>query len=330
MENKRTIAQINRMLRSIVEVETLEQYFWVGGLVENFYESDFGHKYFTLVDDRSRIRCMLHNERAGHISLEIRNGLELEVYGDIHFYENGGRIEINVTDVRLVDTAVESRPVIEQLRADGVFPPQKKRPPIRIRRIGVITSRGSRAIGDFENAYRSAGSLSVLAPYDWHFALLEGELAPQNIVDGIDMFDKNPDCDVITIIRGGGRQKNLSTFDDLDVAKAIIRCSTFVLTGIGHHQDSTVADSVSDYSASTPTAAAHYLAQLCMKSKPKSGNFPAQRDKPSTFSGNLPVAAEANASRSDTLKWLLLALFGVAALILLILIVVLAGELIQV
>lgn len=310
MENRRTIAQVNQMVRSIVEVETLEHFFWIGGKIEGFYKSDYGHVYFRLVDDRSRIRCMIRNDQVGQIPHEFRNGLEIEVYGDIHFYEADGRIEMNVIDARLVDAAVESRPVIEQLRAEGLYPPEKRRPPERIRRIGVVTSRGSRAIGDFENAYRGAGLRSVLAPYDWRFALLEGELAPQNIIEAIAELDKKPECDVITIIRGGGRHENLSTFDNIDIARAIIDCNTFVVTGIGHHQDTTLADSVSDYSASTPTAAAHYLAQLCIESVP---------------SADESRAAAAQNTQSDARKWALLALFGLAALILLVLIVVVAG-----
>jgi len=56
---KRTIAQVNAMVRSIVEVETLEHFFWIGGRVERYHKSDLGHIYFELVDARTRIKCML-------------------------------------------------------------------------------------------------------------------------------------------------------------------------------------------------------------------------------------------------------------------------------
>lgn len=54
-ENRRNIAQVNRMIRIIIEAETLENFFWVGGRIDRFYRSDFGHVHFELVDDKSRL-----------------------------------------------------------------------------------------------------------------------------------------------------------------------------------------------------------------------------------------------------------------------------------
>ncbi|MDE2635564.1 MAG: hypothetical protein OXI30_04300 [Chloroflexota bacterium] len=41
-ENRRSIAQVNRMIRSIIEAETLEHFFWVGGRIDRFYRSELG------------------------------------------------------------------------------------------------------------------------------------------------------------------------------------------------------------------------------------------------------------------------------------------------
>ncbi len=264
----RSVAQVNRMLRSIVEAETLEQYFWVGGRVERYHKSERGHIYFDLVDDRSRIRCMLREERAGRFPFDLRNGLEIEVYGDIHFYEDWARPEINVVDLRIADASADATPAIERLRAAGLYPPSLKPPPAHIRRIGIITSKSSRAIGDFENAYQSAGERQVLAPMTWKYVALEGDRATQSIVDAIRALDAKADIDAIAIIRGGGRSLNLAVFDSYEIARALIHCRVYVVTGIGHHKDNALADEVADFSASTPTAAAHHLADLCLRAKP--------------------------------------------------------------
>ena len=79
-ERHRSIAQVNRMLRSILEAETLEQFFWVGGRIDRFYRSERGHVYFDLVDDYARIRCFLREERAGRFPFDLRNHLDIEVY----------------------------------------------------------------------------------------------------------------------------------------------------------------------------------------------------------------------------------------------------------
>lgn len=265
-ENRRSIAQVNRLLRSIIEAETLENFFWVGGRIDRFYKSDLGHVYFDLVDERSRIRCMIREELANQLPIDPRNHLDIEVYGDIHFYEDRAEAQINVLDLRVPDVSADRAPAIDRLRAKGLYPPTKKPPPAEIRRIGVITSRSSRAVGDFESAYQGAGERAVLAPVVWKYVILEGDRALQSIVDAVAALDEDPQIDVLAIMRGGGRSENLAIFDTYEIAQAIIGSRTYCVTGIGHHKDNTLADNVADYAASTPTAVAHYLADLCLRS----------------------------------------------------------------
>lgn len=262
------------MLRSIIEAETLEHFFWVSGKIDRFYKSDWGHIYFDLVDGNSSIRCMLHERQSGDIAFDLKNHLDIEVYGDVHFYETRAVAQINVLNVRLVDSATKNTGTVEALRAEGLFPPQRKPAPNDIRRIGLITSRGSRAIGDFETTYQAAGERAVLAPLTWQFVHLEGNRARQSIVDGITLLDSNSEIDVIAIIRGGGRYEDLAVFDEIDVVRAISGSRKYILTGIGHHRDHTLADDVADYVAATPTAAATYLASLCLGHRPKADSNP--------------------------------------------------------
>jgi exodeoxyribonuclease VII large subunit len=267
-DSRRSIAQVNRILRCIIEAETLEQFFWVGGRIDRLYTSDFGHVYFDLVDDNSRIRCMVREEQAANSPIEFRNHLDIEVYGDIQYYEPRAEAQIMVLDMRIADESTGTAPAVERLRVEGLYPPAKQPPPATIRRIGIITSRSSRAIGDFESAYQSAGERGVLAPAEWAYVLLEGDRALQSIVDAIVSLDTNPEIDAIAIIRGGGRSENLATFETYEIARAVIQCGTYIVTGIGHHRDSTLVDKVADYAASTPTAVAHFIAKLCLRSLP--------------------------------------------------------------
>ena len=262
-ENHRSIAQIARTLRSIVEAETLEHYFWVGGRIDRLYKSDLGHFYFDLVDGDSRIRCVLWEERAGNILFDLINHLDVEIYGDVRFYERNSEAQINVLEIRRTDNTIQAASAIETLRAEGLIPKVKKAPPANIRRVGLLTSRSSRAIGDFETTYQEAGRRAVLAPLSWQYTLLEGERAAQSIVDGIQALDANPEVDIIVIIRGGGRTENLAPFDAPEVLRAIISCSKYLVTGIGHHRDHVLADDVADFVVATPTAAANHVANLC-------------------------------------------------------------------
>ncbi len=258
------------MLRSILEAETLEHFFWVAGKIDRFYKSDLGHIYFDLVDGNSSIRCMLRERQSGDIDFDLKNNLDIEVYGDIRFFERRAEAQINVLKVRAVAASTVNVSAVEVLRAEGLYPPQRKSAPYRIRRIGLITSRSSRAIGDFETTYQAAGQRAVLAPLTWQYVHLEGNRAQQSIIDGIAMLDNNPDIDVIAIIRGGGRYENLAIFDDIDVLRAISRSQKYIVTGIGHQRDHTLSDDIADHVAATPTAAATYLADLCLSSSQSS------------------------------------------------------------
>ena len=277
MKNMRTVAQINRMVRSIVESETLEQYFWVAGVVQGYKRSDRGHQYFRLLDEDKSIECALYEGFSGNLDFELRNGQRVEVYGEVRFYETWGRIEIKVFRARLKEPVADARPAVEILRAEGLYPPKKRPPPKRIRRIGIITSRSSRAIGDFENAYRTAAEGATLPPYDFHYALVEGEQAPQRLSDAIGNVGRDDSIDAIVVMRGGSRSDSLAIFDDARIARAILRCGKYVITGIGHHLDRTLADDVADHAAATPTAAAHYIASIC---RPVALESPAQPTPP--------------------------------------------------
>lgn len=265
-QNQRSLAQINRMIYNIVAAEMNEYYFWTRGKIERCYQShDSGHAYFDLVDGTTRIRCVLREHRRGHIPFELRNGLDIEVYGNVQVYEEWARPRIHVTDARLINQTIDARPAVDILKREQLYPPRRKPPPAAIKRIGIITSRRSHAIGDFENAYQSAGERAVLAPVKWQYVMLEGERAVPSIVDAIQKLDRDPEFDVIAILRGGGRSEHLSVFDNIDIARAIIQAETFIITGIGHHKDATLADDVADIAASTPTAVAHRLAQISLQ-----------------------------------------------------------------
>ena len=267
-EKTRTIAQVNKMIRGIVEVETLEHFFWVGGIVANYHKSNLGHIYFNLIDDRKQIKCMIADQQAGKIDFDIKNNMEIEVYGDVQVYEGNASIEIQVLDARLEDAnGIPTLTGIQLLKQEGLYPIPSKQIPTPIRKVGIITSQSSRAVGDFESTYQSEGQKAVLAPAKWQYVLLEGDGAIESIIDGIQKLNLNSEIDIIAIIRGGGRYRNLAIFDDVDIARTIAKSPKYIITGIGHHKDSTLADQVADYSASTPTSVANYIAKLCLESQ---------------------------------------------------------------
>ncbi|MCX5930960.1 MAG: exodeoxyribonuclease VII large subunit, partial [Cyanobacteria bacterium] len=61
--------------------------------------------------------------------------------------------------------------------------------------------------------------------------------------------------EALVLARGGGSREDLAVFDSEAVALALAALRLPVVTGLGHEDDTTIADLVADYRAATPTAA---------------------------------------------------------------------------
>lgn len=256
-ELNRKIRDVNAMIRALVEQETLEYPFWAGGVISSHSVSDYGHMYFTLNDGDYSIRCMLREERRGTLEFPIGNGIDVSVYGTIRVFEKRASVEIEVEQIRLNKGEKPSfdDTVLNQLKAQGLWPKPKKPLPPNINQIGLVTSKHSEALRDFEDTYRNEAGTARIKVIDVRLQ------ASRDIANAIDRFNHEKQVDVIAIVRGGGRAAELSIFDDLAIAEAICRSNIPVITGIGHQRDDTVADQVADISTITPTAAASYLAR---------------------------------------------------------------------
>ena len=119
-------------------------------------------------------------------------------------------------------------------------------------KIGIVTAPTGAAIRDIQNIAhrRNPGVQLILYP-----ALVQGKDAAPSIIRGIETLDA---CgvDVIIVGRGGGSIEDLWAFNEESVAYAIFRCSTPVISAVGHETDFTIADYVADLRAPTPSAAA--------------------------------------------------------------------------
>ncbi len=260
-ETRRSINEVNNLIRALVEQETLTYPFWVRGIITRHFQSDKGHVYFDISDDDFSISCFLNERRRGHLDFDLTNGLEIEVFGSVRVYDRQAKVQIDVEQIRLIahDPFQLDQDVQARLVEAGCWPPQKRSLPQRIERIGLVTNQQSRGLEDFRSTFYSSGGQGAIEVAD---VRVGGQQAPRQIAAAIERLNREKQVDVIALVRGGGRVEELAIYNDFAIAAAICKSQIPVITGIGHHQDNHLADQMADVAEITPTAAGNRLAQL--------------------------------------------------------------------
>src|SRR5690606_24619302 len=91
---------------------------------------------------------------------------------------------------------------------------------------------------------------------------LQGDKSVQAIIGQLERIAQRRDAyDVVAIIRGGGGDVGLSSYNNYLLASAIARFPIPVLTGIGHSTNETVSEMVAYQNAITPSELADFLIQ---------------------------------------------------------------------
>lgn len=151
---------------------------------------------------------------------------------------------------------LQKRRTIEKLGKEGLLEKQQELVlPDLPYALAVISAADAAGFGDFcrhleENEYGFRFQVDLFP------AVMQGESAPESIIDALQQVEADGSYDAVLILRGGGSRLDLACFDDYDLAFAIANCSLPVFTAIGHDRDHSVADMVAFEAVKTPTALA--------------------------------------------------------------------------
>lgn len=229
----------------------------VTGEISNFKHYPSGHMYFTLKDDRSRLRCVMFRRENLRLRFRPEDGQAVIAQGDVSVYEASGEYQLYVRE--LVpgghgELALAFEQLKAKLAAEGLFDESRKRPlPALPRRIGVVTSLKGAALRDIISVTRRRfPNMPILVAS----AVVQGEEGPESVVRAIELMNVHAGVDVLIVGRGGGSLEDLWTFNDERVARAIAASRIPVISAVGHETDFTIADFVADKRAPTPSAAA--------------------------------------------------------------------------
>lgn len=257
-----TVGQLNAYVKSVLDGDRNLNHVFVCAEISNFtnhYRT--GHFYFSLKDETSVIRAVMFRSNAQRLKFLPQDGMRVIVRGQVSLYERDGQYQLYIDDMQpdglgAFNLAFEQ--LKERLSKEGLFSPERKRPlPRYPMHIGIVTSPTGAAVRDIINILSRRFPLAqmILQPVQ-----VQGEDAPGQIIEAIQLFNEKRAADVLIVGRGGGSIEELWAFNDEGVARAVASSEIPVISAVGHETDYTICDFAADLRAPTPSAAA----ELCV------------------------------------------------------------------
>lgn len=254
--NVYTVGQLNSYVKNMFTQDYLLQSLFVKGEVSNCKYHSSGHIYFTLKDSGGTLACVMFAGYRSGLNFRLAEGQQVVVGGTVDVYERDGKYQLYAKQI-VLDGAGALYERFEQLKRElaecGMFAPEYKRPiPKYICTLGVVTAETGAAVRDIIQITTRRNPYVQIILYP---AIVQGEAAPQSIVNGIRALERQG-VDVMIVGRGGGSIEDLWAFNERCVAQAVFDCSVPIISAVGHETDTTIIDYVADLRAPTPSAAA--------------------------------------------------------------------------
>lgn len=156
---------------------------YVKGELSNVTHHTSGHLYFTLKDDKSRIRSVMFRSGASQLKFRPENGMKVLITGDVSVYEASGQYQLYAEKIE-PDGIGALYLAYEQLKSkladEGLFNDEWKSPlPYFPETIGIVTASTGAAIQDI---YSTISRRYPLAKMMLFPAIVQGKDAVPSIV----------------------------------------------------------------------------------------------------------------------------------------------------
>jgi exodeoxyribonuclease VII large subunit len=259
-----TVSQLTRKIRSLLEDSIGEV--WVEGEISNLRLQSSGHQYFTLKDEGAQLSCVFFRVASARMTTPLRDGMQVQIFGDLTVYEQRGNYQIIVRAVQpkgLGSLQARFEALKQKLNEEGLFDSQYKQPIPRFPRcVALVTSPTGAAVRDMVNILTRRAPWLRLMVFP---VRVQGQGAEKEIARAIQLLNQAEDIglprpDTIVVGRGGGSLEDLWNFNEEIVARAIFASDIPIISAVGHEIDFTISDFVADLRAPTPSAAAELLA----------------------------------------------------------------------
>ncbi len=280
MDNKTvfTLLEVSRSIQKTI-AERYKSLYWIKAEMNKLnHYSHSGHCYPELLEKKegkvvAEMRSILWKMDYQRINRQfkevlgepLREGITMLFQAGISYDPLYG-FSLKIVDIDptfvLGELEKEKRESIKKLTEEGIFDANKRLPfPLIPKRLAIISVETSKGLSDF---------FKIINGNPWGYkiectlfpALLQGDKSISSIIKQLDVIaNKLEDFDAVAIIRGGGGDVGLSSYNNYFLSKAIAIFPIPVLTGIGHSTNETVSEMVAYKNAITPSELADFLLQ---------------------------------------------------------------------
>ena len=251
-----SVTTLVRYLKNKLDSDEALRSVQVSGELSNFRKTSSGHLYFTLKDENSAISCVMFKSKAYSLSFVPENGNKVICSGSISMFEASGSLQLYVNTLKLDgigDLYRQYEELKNKLFNEGLFDDNHKKvlPTLYPSKVAVLCGRDSAAMSDIKIQFNRRWPLCEVYYYP---VIVQGSEGPSSMIKTLKDID-TLDYEIIVLARGGGSFEDLFCFNDERLVRTIYNLNTFIITGVGHQQDFTLVDFVSDRRAPTPTGA---------------------------------------------------------------------------
>ena len=251
-----SVTTLVRYLKNKLDSDEALRSVQVSGELSNFRKTSSGHLYFTLKDENSAISCVMFKSKAYSLSFVPENGNKVICSGSISMFEASGSLQLYVNTLKLDgigDLYRQYEELKNKLFDEGLFDDDHKKeiPTLYPSKVAVLCGKDSAAMSDIKIQFNRRWPLCEV---DYYPVIVQGSEGPSSMIKTLKVID-TLDYEIIVLARGGGSFEDLFCFNDESLVRTIYNLNTFIITGVGHQQDFTLVDFVSDRRAPTPTGA---------------------------------------------------------------------------
>jgi len=279
--NNRTIFSLLEVSKSVQKTiaERYKSLYWIKAEMNKLNHYVYsGHCYPELVEKTNgkvvaEMRSILWKTDYERINTQfikllnepLRDGIQVLFQAGLSYDPMHG-LSLRIVDIDptfvLGELEREKKENIARLQHEGLFDANKKLSfPLVPKRLAIISVETSKGLSDFYKIIQQ-NAWGYCIETTLYPALLQGDKSIPSILSQLaNIAEQVEKYDAVAIIRGGGGEVGLSSYNNYALARAIAIFPIPVLTGIGHSTNETVSEMVAYKNAITPSELADFLIQ---------------------------------------------------------------------